>query len=235
MAAIRNVTHLMMSFCVVLLIVPSTYGQESSRVTKKGREIISWSDFDGQVVIVDGLAWGTFGKGLGRHLILTSGYKVYLHGDDFDQASLDGCLLRVCGVLQKKRMEKAPPGAQGYGEAFDYYTIDIVSSERIDRVEKDQMLPSPGDWIKPGMTSKAASDLITSYGFPEFDSGFPLLRDGSTPKAFQTSKNELIIIYESKGKVRTVAKVPMNELIQGKPEQEQLAAFLLPPRDTTDK
>ncbi len=235
MSSLRNLTFLTKGVCFVLLILTCAYGQESSRVTENGREVISWADLDGQVVTVDGLVWGTFGKGLGRKLILTNGYKVYLHGEEFNQAELDGCLLRICGVLQKKRMEKAPPGAQGYGGAFDYYTIDIVSSERIDRVEKDQLLPSPGDWIKPGMSWKAASELLVPYGFPAYKNALPPLPDRSVPHAYQISEQQVLVIYELKGQVRTVARVRLNGQIKGKTELEELAAYLLPLRESTVK
>ncbi len=96
------------------------------------RLIDSLDNAVGREVIVEGLAWGYMNKGLSNWVMTGQGQRLYISGIDFEQ--LNGRLVRLTGTLRKKRMEAAPPGAQGYGRAFEYFTIEVTSAEVIDQV-----------------------------------------------------------------------------------------------------
>jgi hypothetical protein len=88
----------------------------------------------GSEITVEGLAWGYMNKGLSDWLTTGAGMRIYASGVDYED--LNGRLVRFTGILHKRRMEAAPPGAQGYGQAFDYYEIEVAKAAMIDRVQK---------------------------------------------------------------------------------------------------
>jgi hypothetical protein len=101
-----------------------------------------WDDLLGKRVVAEGLAWGAFAKGLGEHVILEDA-KVYVRKIDYLKHDLDGRLVRVTGVLRRQRMTKAPPGAQGYSDGFDYYVIEADGAEVIDQVNELRVKEAP--------------------------------------------------------------------------------------------
>lgn len=78
-------------------------------------------------------------KGLGQHLILPNG-RVYVRGFKFFDHDANGRLLRIEGVLRKRHVRKAPPGAQGYNADFDYFYVD-TSWQKVDKLTDPQNLP----------------------------------------------------------------------------------------------
>jgi hypothetical protein len=93
-----------------------------------------WDDVIGAEVFCEGLAWGEFSKGIGPYVILDVG-RVYVGSGNLDKAKANGRIVRVSGVLEKLRMQKAPKGAQGYGSDFAYYHIRDPKIEIVERVE----------------------------------------------------------------------------------------------------
>src|SRR5438046_3052072 len=75
-----------------------------------GRRVRAWSDVVGERVVAEGLAWGVHEKGMSQRVILDYGH-VYVDGAELPQ----GKLVRVVGVLERRHISAAPPGAQGYG------------------------------------------------------------------------------------------------------------------------
>jgi hypothetical protein len=93
------------------------------------RRVRAWPDVVGERVVAEGLAWGVREKGLGQRVILDYGH-VYVDGAEL----LRGKLVRVVGKLERRRVRAAPPGAQGYGEDFDYFCIKAEKIEQVDEV-----------------------------------------------------------------------------------------------------
>lgn len=72
-------------------------------------------------------------KGLSCWVVTGEGGRLYASGVDF--AELNGKLVRFTGLLRKKHMGAAPPGAQGYGQGFDYFEIEVSNHEVLESTE----------------------------------------------------------------------------------------------------
>jgi hypothetical protein len=95
----------------------------------------------GSQVIVEGLAWGEFDKGLGERITLPYGEHIYLVDLDFKKKDLNGRLVRVSGKLTIQKMkgvgtpeENGGLPIQGYTADFDYYQIDVSDCVVIEKV-----------------------------------------------------------------------------------------------------
>ena len=90
----------------------------------------------GKRVVVDGIAWGAFAKGLGERIVLLCGVKLYLTGKDYLAGHPEGKLIRITGKLTIKTQEPvSSPYEQGYTSRFQYYSIEVESFKVIDKAE----------------------------------------------------------------------------------------------------
>jgi len=89
----------------------------------------------GKRIMAEGLAWGEGAKGLGERVVLPTGTPLYFTGAKYRERHRNGRTIRVAGVLTIKKMSKAPPGAQGYGNDFNYYSLEVETIEVIDKVD----------------------------------------------------------------------------------------------------
>ena len=103
----------------------------SAEETEVGED--PWKPLVNQTITADGLAWGAMEKGLGQRVILDDGL-IYLKNPDFLKHKINGKLIRVSGVLRLRRMNAAPPGAQGYARPFSYYALEVINWKLIDTV-----------------------------------------------------------------------------------------------------
>lgn len=99
----------------------------------------TWSDVVGERVVAEGLAWGVGEKGLGQRVILDYGH-VYVDGAELSQ----GKLVRIVGALERRHMSAAPPDAQGYGQAFDYFCIKAEKVEGLNAVKAPMLVEAAG-------------------------------------------------------------------------------------------
>src|SRR5438045_1685479 len=97
----------LIAFAVVVATSSVAFGQWSSIANPDGeKKTVSWDEFIGQVVSVDGLGWGAFEKGQGEHLILPQSERIYLRDN---KREMEGRLVRVTGVLRKYHQPASPP------------------------------------------------------------------------------------------------------------------------------
>lgn len=202
--------HQVLLLTLGLLACTSAYGQSSSLVERGTKRTVEWDDMVGQVVRVDGLAWGAYAKGLGQHLVLPHG-QVYVRGVDYSQQDLNGRLLQVEGVLRKARVEAAPPGVQGYGRGFDYFYLDAVNVAHIDQVKYDQLLPAAGDWIVTGQRTAPALEAMDRLGYREYLRALAEPSDGSTAHSFQTRDDEVLLLFDLNGQVKSLTNIKLND------------------------
>ena len=130
-----------MRICALLLGVLGLlgYSSEGSVSNESGNRQtfvdLGWEQFVGKSVVVEGLAWGVYEKGLGQRVIVDHGH-IYVHGPMLP----NGKLVRVAGMLRRGQMKPAPPGSQGYNESFEYLYIEAAKVKQIDVVELPQLL-----------------------------------------------------------------------------------------------
>lgn len=206
----------------------NAFAQTSTFVERGVKHTVAWDDMVGSMVEFDGLAWGAFEKGLGEHVVLPN-LKIYLKNLDLIESDLNGRLVRIAGVLRKARVEPAPPGAQGYSQAFDYFYVDTVSVARIEKLKLDQLLPSRDDWIVPGLSADAATRLITERNLQAYPLALSAAKDGTSTSSFLIS-NDLVLVYRVlDGRVVTVSQINLHEA--GKLDDEWIGVpgFRLPP------
>jgi hypothetical protein len=208
----------------------SSASPQTSRVMDGPGRIrdIPWEQFDNQLVEVEGLAWGAFDKGLGAHLRLAQNDEVYLENIDLTNTDLNGRLLNLVGVFRKKRVEKAPPGAQGYGESFDYYSIDVVAARKIEKVEQYQVLPPRNEWILPGMPVAQILQKLQARNW-DLKDGVAAAPDGSKLHNYQIEGRRFLGFKELNGQIINIWEFQYN---QGQPLQSRtinLRGFELPP------
>lgn len=176
----------------------STFEQNGQKQT------IGWDQMVGQIVTVDGLAWGANEKGLGPYLVLPNG-RVYVHDVDLVNHDLNGRLLRVSGFLRRSRAPSAvsPQGlpAQGYSTPFNYYYIDAFSAERIDKVTYDQLLPSRNTWLHVGMNETAALALIKKHRLPVAYLSLIAPPGGHTWHTYVTGPGESLLLDAKEGTI----------------------------------
>lgn len=126
----------------VFVVVTSMRAQETLQIVDGKKISKSWKDVVGRVVMIEGLAWGVHEKGLGQRVIL-DGSSVYVSHVDFGKQDVEGRLVRVRGTLRKKLMRAAPKGTQGYGDDFEYFSIEAQELVKIDRVTWPWMQEAP--------------------------------------------------------------------------------------------
>jgi hypothetical protein len=180
------------------------YARTSTVMVGNEKKFIPWDQLDNTLVEVEGLAWGAFDKGLGEHLKLAQNDEVYLENIGLTNTDLNGRLLNVVGTFRKKRVEKAPSGAQGYGESFDYYSIDVIAARKIDKVEQYQVLPPRGEWIIPGMPIAEALQKVQARKLPAFQQTLLKVQAGSALHPFQVSAKSNLYLGETQGQVASV-------------------------------
>lgn len=205
------------SMCLLLIALScaSVFAQSSTYVDAKSqRRIVKWDDMVSRVIEVDGLAWGAQSKGLGAHLVLPNG-KVYLRSINLTDSDLNGRLIRISGVLRKASTGPAPKGAQGYSERIDYFYVQPIEATRIDKVVRHQLLPSPHDWIVPGISIDEANALVRSRGLTKYGLALAASPDGSMAHSYRLGDNEVVVFYELNGQVKSVAKVQVSRVGRG--------------------
>lgn len=185
--------------------------QPTSRQAANGtiREI-PWNDMVDRVVTLDGVPWGVFSKGLGQYVASPS-QQVYLNSLARKPEEIEGRLVRVTGILRRHHMPAAPPGAQGYGQAFDYYSIDAFSVEVIEKVERDQLLPVTEDWIYVGMDEEKALDLIASRKFPETGLAMEFRPADVQPRPFLVEQDLALVLLLREKKVSSLMTVKLGK------------------------
>jgi hypothetical protein len=119
------------SMTIILFCVSVCVGQ--SEVIAGEREPLL-KQLVGVKIAIEGLAWGEGAKGLAEHVLLPSGACVYFPEGAVIKDFSNGRLVRVTGKLEIRQMMKAPPGAQGYSETFDYYVVSDYQITLIKRV-----------------------------------------------------------------------------------------------------
>ncbi len=186
------------------------YARTSTIMVGHEKKFIPWDQMNGMLVEVDGLAWGGFEKGLGLHLRLTQDDEVYLENQNLSEADLNGRLLNVVGIFRKKRMEKAPPGAQGTNESFDYYTIEVIAARKIEKVEQYQVLPARGEWIVPGMPIAEALQKVQARKLTTLLTTPVKARGISSLHSFQVSASRTLSLGEAQGRIVDVWEHPAN-------------------------
>lgn len=181
--------------------------QPTSRQAANGtiREI-AWNDMVDRVVSIDGVAWGWLHKGIGQYVASPS-QQVYLNSLARKPEGIEGRLVRVTGILRRHHMPAAPPGAQGVSQGFDYYSIDAISVEPIERVERDQMLPVEEDWIYVGMDGARALDLIRDRGLQKAHLAVENPRDGAEDFAYMVGEDVALTFDVLENKVVRVSTV----------------------------
>jgi len=188
-------------------------GPHSTFVERGERRTIAWNDMTGSLVDVDGLAWGALEKGLGSHLVLPRG-KIYLKNTDLLRSDLNGRLVRATGVLRRSRVNAAPKGAQGYGQPFEYYYLDVVHLSRIVKLELDQLLPTKNDWILPGVTAEKAEQMIQDRNLDEYLLALRAPKDGATTKSYLVSDGVVLVYRILDGRIASVSKINLNDPAQ---------------------
>lgn len=207
------------------------YARTSTVMVGYEKKYIPWEQFDKTLVEVEGVAWGTADKGLGEHLVLTQNDIVYLENIDLLNTDLDGRLLNVVGIFRKKRVEKAPPGAQGYGQSFDYYSIEVIAARKIEKVEQYQVLPARGEWIVPGMLAAEALQKVQARQWPEYHRSVTAARDDSQSRAFQINAALLLKLTVLNGKLIGVSEIHLSDSGTRYPFEKhvELRGYELPP------
>lgn len=196
------------AFIVIVCCSPA-FSQSSFYIDGNTKHTVAWDDMVGSIVEFDGMAWGAFEKGLGAHVVMPRN-KVYLEGVNLLKNDFNGRLIRVAGVLRKTHVERAPKGAQGYSQSFEYFYVDAIAASRIDKVSLDQLLPTKDDWIVPGMSSEAADKVITARKFEPYLLALAAAKDGSETKSFLVSKGVVIVYRVLNGNVVSVSSVQLN-------------------------
>ncbi len=202
-------SRLPIAILLCILCRESIFAQTSTYVEGGTKHIVSWNDWVGKVVTVDGLAWGAYDKGLGQHLILPSG-RVYIQDVDYLKHDLNGRLLRVSGYLRKSRVKKAPSKAQGYSKPFDYFSIETFAVERIEQIQHDQLLPSPFDWIVLGGKTEDALRSLNRLKYQKVALSLTP-KAGSTPHAYHVSDAETLFFYDSGGRITSIGRIKLND------------------------
>ena len=103
----------------------------------------------------------------------------------------------------------------------------MIDVQRIDKLVRDQLLPSAYDWLIPGLPIKAATDLIRSRRFPEYGLSLAAAPDGSKAHSYQVGDTELIVFYELNGRVKSVTRVELNGVARGGHKWVRLSAYRL--------
>ncbi len=218
---------------ILLFLLPqaSSFAQTSTYVDSGGKQTVSWNDMVGKIVTVDGLAWGALAKGLGQHLVLPAS-RVYVHDVDYHQHDLNGRLLRVSGFLRKARERAVPAHIQGYGTSFDYYFIESIAVEKIDKIQHDQLLPSKFDWIVVGADTEAALRTMARLGHEDGEGMLSIVasEDGSKPHSYQISDDEILLFYDLNGRINSVGKFKLNGFGKADDEWTSLKGYKLQPK-----
>jgi hypothetical protein len=93
-----------------------------------------WSALVDRPVVVEGLAWGAYAKGLGSHVQLSDA-QIYLRNLELLKHDVNGRLIRVEGILRREHVEAVSTFSQGSGKAYDYFYIEVQKWQPIERVE----------------------------------------------------------------------------------------------------
>lgn len=118
--------------CCLVTLTSSLHGQQSRLADDH-----MFKPLLGKRVVIEGLGWGAGSKGLGERVVLPSGKRIYFTGSRYSKLHRNGRLVRVVGTISVKRMQPAPPGAQGYTKAFDYFVIDVESIDVIEEITQE--------------------------------------------------------------------------------------------------
>lgn len=230
-----SATHLLLralSLAVLMWLASSSLvnAQHASRqsVNDAIREI-PWNDMVDQVVTLDGVAWGGFSKGLGQYVASPS-QQVYLNSLARKPEEIEGRLVRVTGILRRHHMPAAPPGAQGYGQAFDYYSIDAFSVEVIEKLERDQLVPVAEDWIYVGMDAAKALEMMAARKLTESPMALAPPRDGSVIHGFHLEGDMSVVFSTLNNQVVSLSTRKHSPRGRKYDEWAGVRGYRLPPR-----
>ncbi len=212
----------------------SVTAQETVLRVETGWERVPWSKYDGQVVTVEGLVWGIHSKGLGAHVVLASpNPRVYLEASQLSE-KMNGRLCRVHGVLHHRIMKKAPKGAQGYSNDFDYYAIKVYTLELIDQVQSEQLLLSDDEWVRPGMGVAEVKRLMKEHAVSpyEFEANNP---NGGVPLSYLIKRSpdgkcSVLVLHHKDDQVQSLNLLETNGLLKApiNDQSSDIPAFRLP-------
>lgn len=225
-------THI--AILLVLCCFNNANSQTSTYIEGGRKHTVAWDDMMGSIVEVDGLAWGAFDKGLGPHVVMAN-HKIYLENIDLIEADLNGRLVRITGVLRKSRVDPAPRGAQGYSQPFEYYYLDTVAVNNIDKVKLDQLRPSKDDWIVPGLSADAAAKLIADRNMQAYPLALAAEKYGSETHSHLVSDRVVVVYRIINGTVSSVSQINLNGIGKVDDDWVQLPGFRLPPLATSNE
>jgi len=122
------------AFIIILLITISNTCFANAKISDSDHII---KPLVGKRVKLEGIAWGAFAKGLGKHIVLSSGDKIYLSGTKYLKKYPQGKLTCIIGILSIKKVEPASQYEQGYETGFYYYSLDVESFDIINTVTNE--------------------------------------------------------------------------------------------------
>lgn len=215
------------AFVIAVFVCTPASAQTSRQFVDGREETLAWDQMVGQMVTVDGMAWGAFEKGLGPRLVLPVG-AIYVRDVDLLKHDLNGRLLRVSGVLRKGRMDAAPPGAQGFAAPIDYFYIETLSAERVEKVERDQLLSSTHEWLHIGMDEAAAVALLVRYGGQKTALQVMAEPPGQARHTYNLVAGEAITLVAAAGRVISIDRVVFGNSGRRDNEFYRLRAYPMP-------
>lgn len=98
------------------------------------KRTFAWQDAVGQRVTVEGIAWGSYDKGLGECVIMNDA-KVFVEPGDFLKLKVHGRPVSVSGILRQERGNAGSP--------LQNYIIEDATVQPIEKVEWPWMTREP--------------------------------------------------------------------------------------------
>ncbi len=178
-----------------------------------------WTEFDGQVVAVEGIAWPSLRKALPSEQIVFPNGHVFVENAGWKKAELTGKLVRVTGVFETRRTSKAPRGAAGFGSAFNYFVITPLSVETIEKIGDGLLLPAKSKWVFVGMNVDEAKKLIADTRASEYLMATTAPADGSIPSSFKMPDGNILYFTSLDGRLVSMAKIVLNDPAQKSDDQ----------------
>ncbi len=137
---------LFLSLVLMALLTQSVSAQQTSQIVNGEKVSKPWADVVGRQVVVEGLAWGAFEKGLGQRVVLAQ-HSVYVRNIDFIKHKANGRLVRITGTLRIGRVGQSLTDAGGFSKEVEYFYLDVKQWKILDQVT------SP--WMKEVMPTRA--------------------------------------------------------------------------------
>jgi len=94
---------------------------------------IAWKDAVGKSIVVQGIAWGGFEKGLGPYVIMNRSV-LYVDSTRYPAVKLQGRPVELKGKLIVRNVPASKPGAQGYRRSLRVFLIQPTEYKILDRI-----------------------------------------------------------------------------------------------------